>query len=464
MQQFSSQEAVYWTGGEWLGDPLETIAGVSHDTRTLKAGALYIAIRGERFDGHAFVKSAFRAGASAALVDRTYVGEHSLSAPALIVEDTRKALWDLAAGYRQQVDPLVVGISGSVGKTTVKDLLASVLQGVGSCGATLGNWNNEIGAPLSLLNMDDDAVHGVFEIGMNQPGEIAALSSLIQPTHAVMTPIGIAHIASFESVKEIVEEKCALLKALPESGFAVLHRDSRWYEKMQKSTKARVVSFSFERDDVDYFGKLMDEERLHIQHRTDGVEIEFTLPQAGMMMAHNVLSVYAASREMKVAPADIVERICSCTVSPMRWQVTDFEGVCVVNDAYNANPISMRAALETFEKMPSRGQKWIVLGDMLELGHCEEEEHLNVGRCVAALAGMKLVTVGKRAKWIREGAQHEGMLEEQCASFSTAQEAGEWLMEQVAVGDAVLLKGSRGMALEGLLNRPGFAGVKEVAG
>ncbi len=445
------------TGGRWTRMPERPLTAVVNDSRRRVQDALYVALRGERFDGHAFVANAFLSGAAAAMVEAA--GEIPADAkgfPLLVVESTQAALSALGAAHRRQVAPLVVGVTGSVGKSTVKEMTASVLSAAGVTARTCGNWNNEIGLPLSLLAMAPQARYGVFEAGMNHPGEIRRLCEVLQPDWGVVTMIGPVHLEHFESEEGIAREKGELLRALPSDGRAFLCRDDKWFPLLQTMARCVVRSVSLE-GDADLV--LQHDEagcQLQATERASGGTQRFAWPWAGRHNALNGGFAILVGREAGLSWEQIGQGLAGYQPLPMRWQEVSVGGCLLINDAYNANPASMRAALKTFAGLAGSARRWLVLGDMLEIGETEQAVHETLGSEVPAAADWAgLLTVGPLAVWIADGARRQGMDPERIWRCSDTHTAATVLREQLLPGDAVLFKASRGVALEKVIDELG---------
>lgn len=426
-----------WVLRDWQnGVPEQCLTGISHDTRTLKPGDLYVAIRGERFDGHAFVQDAFEKGAVGALVCDDF---EWTAHPVLQVEDTLIGLQDFARGYRKTWTGLPIGITGSVGKTTVKEMCADVLSVKATTHRTAGNYNNHIGLPLTMLSHPLDAPFGVFEIGMNQPGEIAALSDMLLPEVGIITDICNAHRERFNSLKEIAEEKMKLVEKVPSSGVVLLDCDSEWYDLMRAHTDAKVRTLAFE-GEADYVGRRNGEMCLNV----NGYDYE--MPQLGEHIMRNALRAIALGHEMNMMPEEIAEGLSRFEAPPFRWEQSEVHGVHFINDAYNANPLSMRASLQTFSARPCDGAKWAVVGGMRELGTTTNEEHIALATFLDQLDLDGVITVGELGQLIackRTDSFYQRM---EC------RDAAEILRENLKAGDCVLLKASRGEQLEAVIH------------
>ncbi len=459
MSEFNPAELAQWTNGEWLNGVPLAISRIVHDSRSIqprtdqpvRSGDLYVALRGDRHDGHAFVQEAMRRGAVAALVERMSPVDVSDEFPLLCVDHARRALMDLARGHRKRLRGKLIGITGSVGKTSVKEMTADVLTRLGRTARSLGNWNNDIGLPLSLLSMEPHDAFGVFEIGMNHPGEMAPLCDVLKPSWGIMTPVGSVHAEFFPSVQAIVREKAELLKSLNEHGVAVLCKDDPWYDDFRNEAHGRVVTVSL-RSEADYRGEPDGPGRMQVYERGERDGHVYHLPVPGEYTMSNALRAIAVGREHGLAHGDLAETIRQYRPLPMRWTRMETDGRILINDAYNSNPLSMRVALDAFAEMPAEGRKWLVLGGMLELGDLEEPAHLEAGRELVRGPWAGLITVGALGKWIADGAEQEGFAGpiHRCEH---ADEAARTLAECVRAGDAVLLKASRAERLEEVVER-----------
>ena len=404
------------------------VLGISHDTRTLKAGEVYLAIRGENHDGHDFVEQAVTKGAVGLIVEKSFPnvacpepGRRG-NIPQLIVPDTLAALWQMAAGVRREWSGTVIGITGSAGKTTVKEMAASVLSQKGTVAKTRGNWNNDFGLPLSMLAADRDADFFVFELGMNHPGEIDRLASLLRPDWALITNIGKAHIEFFQPAEpgraenvqtlgKIADEKAAILK---HASHAILDADSEWFDRLQTGFQGRVVPLT---------------------------EELFSVSQPGAHMIQNARFAATLGLELGLSSEEVQAGLRAFSSVPLRWEETEQAGIVFINDAYNANPLSMCAALSTFAELPCAGRKFVVLGGMRELGAESEAEHRELGLFVDSLKFDGVITIGEAGAQI--GCEAMAGIEKSAAV--------QVLRETLRAGDKVLFKASRGERLETLL-------------
>ncbi|MCF7838576.1 MAG: UDP-N-acetylmuramoyl-tripeptide--D-alanyl-D-alanine ligase [Candidatus Marinimicrobia bacterium] len=454
MSTYDPKQLAAWSHGHWDSQPPPRLTGVTQDSRQLTPGALYIALRGPRHDGHQFVAQAFTAGAGAVLIESAYRG--ACPGPALRVADTHQALWALAAGQRRTFTGRCVGITGSVGKTTVKELMAALFSAGGPVAKSPGNWNNDIGLPLSLLNADPAAWTGLFELGINHPGEMAPLAKLLQPDWALITDIGPSHIEFFPSETAIAEEKAELFRALrPRDSLACFAADSPYGELLAAAAPGPTLTIALDDTPADLQGRVApDGQTLHITER-GGATAPWAcpLPLPGRHTARNLLYAVALARAGGLEPAALREALRHFKPVGPRWQVVEHQGLTLINDAYNANPLSMRAALEACaETYAAHRPCWLVLGDMLELGSHAPRAHLALGELVATGPWQGLVTVGPFARQIAAGARAGGFPADQISECATAADAGRLLRHRLPANAVALFKASRALQLETALD------------
>ena len=457
MVAFDPEELARWCGGQWVPHPPGKILAVVHDTKKVSAGALFVALRGARFDGHEFVGQAVKAGAVAALVSRERLaGLQALDIPLLVVESTGRALQELATGYRVKLGLSVVGVTGSTGKTTVKEMIACLLSETHSTARTKGNWNNEIGLPLSILAIAPDCQVAVLELGISHPGEMAPLCAIARPDWGVITNVGPVHLEFFASVEAIACEKSELIKCLPAGGTAVLSQDDPHAAQLRACAPGRVVTTTVHPQvAADY--RLVSSDGAtgvcRVEDRVDGGIHDFRLSLPGLHNRSNALLAIAVARGFGVAWDRIASAFERFVGPPMRWEQTEAGGVTFINDAYNANPVSMRAAICTFRELAVAGRKWLVLGDMLELGPTEVAEHLALGRFLAEGRWAGLITLGALGAHIAAGAGDAGLPADRIHSYQTLDSTVEQVRNCIAPGDAVLVKASRGKHLDEVVVR-----------
>ena len=453
-QPFDPQELAEWCGGRWDAPPA-VVRGVMHDSRTIRPGNLYVALPGATVDGHAFVAQALQAGAVGALVQDDWQPKATgAPAPLLRVPSTRAALMELGRGYRRAVAPCMIGVTGSVGKSTVKEWTAALLATTQSTAATCGNFNTDIGLPLSLLQMPRQTRFGVFELGISHPGELRPLCDVLQPDAAIISAIGPVHLEFFGRIEAIAGEKAELLRALPNAGFAVLDAESPFFNFLRSQTRARVIAVSRAGAAADYRAEEIDARTggfiLHAAEGGRPRELRLGVPGAHQVL--NALQAVAAARACGVAWEAIEEALPRLPRMAMRWEQAEWRGVTLVNDAYNANPVSMEAAIRTFAQTAAGHRRLLVLGEMRELGSEAQTFHAACGACVAASGCEALVAVGRAGGWIADAAIQQGFAGI-LVRVADAAAAGDALAELAATGDWVLLKASRGLHLEQALER-----------
>lgn len=440
-----------WTGGSWQVPPTEACSGVTQDSRSVVPGMVYVALRGARLDGHAFVASAFKRGASAVVVAKDWAVPEALARmPLLRVDDPAKALLDIARGYRNMVPATWIGITGSAGKTTFKELLAAMLSGGGETAATQGNLNNAVGLPLSILAVPKTARYAVIEAGISHPGDMDPLADALLPDMAALSSIGPAHIAFFGSERAIAEEKGKLLRAVPQKGVVVLAPEIHEAAVLRASCRCRVVTCSLHGSSADYVGKRLSDDSIQVFHEVDE-PVTLVTGLSGLHNASNVLTAYALARECGLSPAQILTGLAAFKSPPMRWERVSLDHLQVINDAYNANPLSMKAALITFAEMVSPGTKVVCVGDMLELGEASSALHRQVGETVGNGPWRLLVGIGSGAASLVAGAVAAGFPRSRTILFPTTEAAERTVAQWIYPGDVVLLKASRGMHFETLV-------------
>ncbi len=436
MGSFSPSEIATWCAGRWDPDvPHSNITGFSKDTRSISESECYVALVGEKYDGHDFVRAAGERGASCAVVSHD-VGPQKI--PLLRTGNTCAALQDIALGYRKKVDPFVIGVTGSSGKTTVKEMIASCLQEDFRVSATEGNLNNHIGVPLSLLSMSEDTECAVLEAGMNHPGELRPLCEVMLPDWGVVTNVGPVHLEHFDSIDAIAREKAVLLESSREHAF--IDADSAYFNVLSSSCSCPYTTVS--REEGDYIYGL--DGALQVLEKASGESIEIALPVPGLHIAYDAAMACAVARKRGVAWEVIRQGLAGYKPLPMRWEVREVGGVMLVNDAYNANPMSMRASIRAFLNEASSGRRHLVLGDMLELGEVSLEEHRALGCWLEGRGVHALITVGEQAREIAKAASSFCEAE----ALNRAEEVCDLLKAGVKDGDSVLFKGSRGVHLE----------------
>lgn len=422
---------------------------ISTDTRTIPDGAVFVALRGERFDANDFGPQALDAGATVAVVERWDGGDPGDSGDRAViqVDDGLVALQRLARWYRMQHEMPVVGVTGSNGKTSTKDFTAAVLSGAYQVRGTLGNLNNHIGVPLTVLSIKEGDTAAVVEMGMNHAGEIAPLCEIARPTIGIITNIGTAHIEHLGSRQSIAEEKGSLARSLPEEGALFVPAGCDFYEYFKARTKARVIPVGNGRGLVRAENLHQEDGRAQFTLVIDHEPVsEVELPVTGKHMVTNALLAAGCGWFLGMQPDLIARSLSSTVLTSGRLRRYKSGGVTVFDDTYNANPESMAAAIETLAETPvtTGSHRFVVLGPMGELGSHGPEAHLRVGR-LAAERGLSVIAVGEGAEGIATGAGDADY-------FPDGQRAAAALAERVSAGDAVLFKASRSAAMERVMN------------
>ncbi|MFE9601792.1 UDP-N-acetylmuramoyl-tripeptide--D-alanyl-D-alanine ligase [Streptomyces hokutonensis] len=431
-----------------IPDPSVQVTGpVVRDSREVLPGSLFVAFVGERVDGHDFANAVVEAGAVALLASRP------VGVPAIVVDDVQSALGALARHVVRRLGATLVALTGSAGKTSTKDLIAQVLARKAPTVFTPGSLNNEIGLPLTALSATDETRFLVLEMGARGIGHIRYLTDLTPPQIGLVLNVGTAHIGEFGGREQIAQAKGELVEALPENGAAILNADDPLVRAMASRTKAKVILFgeSGEADVRAENVRLTDSGQPAFSLHTPSGCSEVTMRLYGEHHVSNALAAAAVAHELGMSADEIATALSEAgSLSRWRMEVTERpDGVTIVNDAYNANPESMRAALRALAAMGKGRRTWAVLGKMAELGDEALAEHDAVGRLAVRLNVGKLVAVGGReASWLQLGAYNEGSWGEESVHVSDAQAAVDLLRSELRPGDVVLVKASRSVGLE----------------
>lgn len=447
-------------GGELVGgDAGRRLGEISIDSRTIEPGQFFVPLVGEAHDAHNFLDQAISGGASGAVIGDWEVAKHVLASaigsglPVIRVEDTLEALWKLASFMRGQIEIPVVGITGSTGKTTTKDLLSSILNRRMKAVFPLKSHNNEVGVPLTVTRVNEETEVLVLELAMRRLGEIEALVELTKPTFGLVTNVGQSHLELLGSEQSVADAKGELVAAVPEEGYVVLNADDVWTKSLTELSRARTVTFGLAAD-ADYVGEIDDVDSRGCPAftiHTESSDICVKLPFPGRHQVHNALAAAAVADCLGVPWPRIKEGLEAASLSGMRMDLLDGgPGITILNDAYNASPVSVEAALETLSDIETPGRRIAVLGDMLELGDMSEDAHARAGELAAELKMDKLVAVGQHAAIMASGARRSGMAAADVSVCHTVGEAREILEDLVVPGDTLLLKASRKVGLEEL--------------
>ncbi len=445
MKAFTLQEAAAALGLPQM-QAQATLADVCTDTRKIQPGSLFVCLRGERFDGHAFASQAAQLGAAALLVD------HPVDAdvPQLVVTDTGKALLQLAGWYRRRFQLPVVGLTGSVGKTTTKEFIALVLGAKYNTLKTQGNLNNEIGVPQMLFRLEDSHTAAVIEMGMNHFGEISRLTRAVAPTVGLITNIGVSHIENLGSRAGILQAKLEILEGMAPDAPLIVNMDNDMLRTVKLGDRP-LLTFAIDDQSADFTATDIAEQgsttTFTVHHSTFNQPV--TIPTVGIHNVYNALAAMAVGYVTGVDSAAAASALANYVPAGMRQNLVQVGGVQVIEDCYNASPDSMRAALQTLGKLPVH-RRYAVLGAMLELGDYAKEAHTQVGKMAAENGIDSVLAYGADAAYIVEAAKQAGL--ENARLFDTKEALAQSLAQQVQPGDGVLFKGSRGMHLEDVMH------------
>jgi len=444
MDATSLTQIAQWSGGVLAGDGSVEVRRVVTDSRKAMTGDLFVALKGERFDGHDFLGQVAEQGVSGALVQGGS-GERPSRLNVVEVGDVLTGLQRLAGAYRASLPARVVGVTGSSGKTTTKDFTFAVLSSQSSGWCTQGNLNNHIGVPLTLLSGRREHAFAVVEMGMNHAGEIAPLADLASPEVAIITNVGVAHIEFLGSREAIAREKGSLAARVGEHGTVVLSAEDEFTPLIASLTRARILTAGLGCGEIQAVDVLPLEggSRFGLVHEGERVEVMLGVP--GHHMVRNAALAVAAGVAMGMTLSAAAEGLRGIQLSKGRMESRLLGGIQFFDDTYNANPDSMKAALSTLAQWPATGRRIAILGRMGELGSHAEEGHRAVGE--AAAAGIDaLYTVGSEADWISDEARRNGFVE--ITHFSDTATAADSLRSVLREGDVVLVKGSRSARME----------------
>jgi UDP-N-acetylmuramoyl-tripeptide--D-alanyl-D-alanine ligase len=436
--------------GEIRRGAVETVVkNIYTDSRQAQAGGLFFAIKGERFDGHSFLKEVVAKGVAAVVVDQKKVPAPLPECAVLVVDDARAALGRMAAAYRREFALPVIAVGGSNGKTTVKDLIASALRQKLATLWSEASFNNDIGVPLTLLRLEKSHEAAVLEAGTNHPGELAPLVKMIQPNHGVITNIGREHLEFFGDVTGVAQEEGRLAELLPAAGKLFVNGDNEWTEQIARRTRATIVRVGLGEKN-DWYAKGIRLDKNGATFRVEAPKAEFSgeyrVNLLGRHQVVNALFAVAVSEELGLGRPEVRDGLAECKPAKMRLQFWEAGGVRVLDDAYNANADSTIAALETLCDLPLQGRRVAVLGDMAELGAQSEIAHAEVGRRAAQLGIGQLFAIGRMAPVMAAAARAAGL--NRVIEFADVEAAMPAVINFLKAGDVVLLKASRVSRLE----------------
>jgi UDP-N-acetylmuramoyl-tripeptide--D-alanyl-D-alanine ligase len=459
---WSKDEIIAATGGELLREGRTKAFGeVVTDSGKVKQGAVFIALKGERHDGHDFVDAALRGGAKCLIAHRELPGASSGNATVIRVPDTLRALGDLAHFRREKIAPKVLAITGSNGKTTTKEMVAAIFERGSMAGRPLkgrvlkteGNFNNLVGLPLTLLRLRPRHKVAVVELGTNRPGEIECLAEIADPDVGIITSVAAAHLEGLDSLAGVAREKGALYRGVRAGGMIAVNLDDPWVRRLGAQCRQKKVTYG-------RGGQVQVESALAL----DGRGMRFTLcagaqrrrVQLKLCGRHNVanaLGAAAVAYGQGLSFNAIRRGLESVKPYPMRMQIESWKGVGIINDAYNANPASMRAAVGALAEMSGRGEKIAVLGDMLELGRHSRKQHFDLGKQIGRLGIDRLYLLGNEADQVQQGAVKGSMPAAKVVVGKSHDELARMIRGHLKKGDWLLLKGSRGMKMEAVLRQ-----------
>jgi len=446
-------EIVKVTNGILLnGNPEAEIKNISTDTRKIMPGDLFIPLVGDNFDGHDFIANAFENSICGYMTSRST--EIIPDAIIIKVDDTLKALQDIAGYYRDKFNIPIIGVTGSIGKTSTKEMIYNVLSKKYSVLKTKGNFNNHVGLPLTLLNLSKEHNAAVVEMGMSGMGEISILSRIAKPHIAVITNIGLAHIGKLGSQRNILKAKTEIFNGMDQDGIVVLNADDSLLYELKDSIKLNVTYFGLckEADVRAYNIKVDGDLNTSFNIKIKDTEYLFKICVPGLHNVYNALIAITIGLRFRVPIEDMADAIAKYKPEKMRMNIIKLtNNIKVLNDTYNANPNSMEEALKVMQQMPG-ARKIAVLGDMLELGEWTRQAHLDIGKSIVKSSINHLITLGENSKFIAEGAVTLGMSQRKINTCNNIEEANLYLSKLIREGDVILVKGSRGMKMEGIVD------------
>ena len=454
MNYLSIEEIVVACNGKLLcGDKTQLVTGFCRDSREIKPGDIYVGIKGENFDGSVYYKQALENGAIGCIIEEHYEKNidtkyvHNI----IIVKDSIKALQDIATYRRNQYNIPVVAVTGSVGKTSTKDIIANTLAQKYNVLKTEGNKNNHIGLPLTILELKNQEIITV-EMGMNHLGEISVLTNIAKPSICVITNVGTAHIGNLGSRENILKAKLEIIEGMDENGVIVINNDNDLLHKWAQENKQNynIITYGIQ-NSSDYMAHNIKEKETSVEYdiKLKGENYKITVPVSGEPFVYNSLCAIAVAEVCNIEIKEAIKGIANFELTKKRMEIIKKDGITIINDSYNASYDSMKAALE-YIKLTTGSRKVAVLGDMLELGDFEQELHEKVGEEVAKNKIDILITIGQRAKYIAEKAKELGIAE--VYSYTNNLEATKEIKTMLKEGDTILFKASNSMKLSEIIN------------
>lgn len=432
----------------------EIVDGVSTDSRCIEPGNLFVALKGETYDGHEYADESVKKGASAILIQKDrndIIGRLHKPVAVVMVDDTLEALGDIARFWRSQFSVPVIAVTGSAGKTTTKDMIAAIMERTIKVLKSRGNFNNLVGLPLSLLEMRNDHDAAIVEMGTNHPGEIRTLAAIARPTVGVVINVGPAHLEGFGTIDAIGEEKSSLLFSLATDGTAIVNADDEVLGKFTRGLRRRVVTFGIKHaaDVRAHAIAVRGAEGMRFSLAIGGAIREVDIPVVGFHNVYNALAAVAAASTMGADSDDVCEGLAGFTPPSGRMTVMLLKnGVYLVDDSYNANPVSMKEALETLSSLQGQSSVYVIMGDMLELGGQGETLHEEIGELCGSMGVRKLFCYGEYSPAVARGARKAGMTEIEFIGAIEPDTVAAELTAYTRRGDWILIKGSRKMRME----------------
>jgi UDP-N-acetylmuramoyl-tripeptide--D-alanyl-D-alanine ligase len=435
----------------------EFFRGVSIDSRTLKKGELFICIQGERFDGHNFIKEAQdKQAAAIVLSDQSDMSLIRGKSPVVIrVKNTLKALQELALFYRKKMPVKVIGITGTNGKSTTKEMTAAITEKKFKTIKTKGNLNNHIGLPLTIFHLSKTDEIAVMEMGMSAAGEIKRLAEIAKPGIGVVTNISEGHLVHLKTLKKVQAAKGELFDSLSEKEIAIVNADDPLVLELAKSVRAKVITYGiYKGADIKAENICpMDREGFKLSVNFSGTNIPMHIPFLGECNIYNALAAMATSWSLGITPDDIKQGLMKAKLLANRFEVSEYRGVTIINDSYNANPRSMKEALKILAEYKCKGRRFFIVGEMLELGDLAEPAHKALGIEIAKYSIDYLVTIGELSAHVAKSAVAAGMNKKNTATASGHECAVAFIKKYSRSGDCLLVKGSRGSKMEEVVRR-----------
>ena len=449
MDKISLAEVLQVTNAETDSAAEIFFEGVTTDSRKITGGTLFVALKGENFNGEDFAQDALKKGAAAVLVSKNF--DKNIDGIIIKVDDTLTAYREIAGAWRNRFDIPIVAVTGSNGKTTTKDLVAAALNSLGNVQKTSGNFNNEVGVPMTLLELNDKHKAAVVEIGMRGLGQIETLAQVVKPTIGIVTNVSEAHIELLGSIENIARAKGELVEAIQAGGTIILNADNIHTVGMKNLVRdgVKILTYGLE-NEADFVAKniLIGSVSTEFTLSFRGKEYDFEIPMLGRHNVSNALAAIAAGYAVGLSVPEVQRGFSTLTTTKMRFEVIRRDGLTIINDAYNASPASMRVAIKTTAEIYN-GKLIAVLGDMLELGDISERVHREIGAFLAENKFDTLITLGELGRFIAEGAREAGL--KNIYSFDTHEDAAKKILELVRDGDTILFKASHVMHMEKII-------------